>query len=169
MNDWLYTRIYLLTDRGGFFDPESTVLRRQLAVTKELLLEGLKLATDHSATFVVLSIPQNFQVVNRASSTDAGYVDRVLGRFAADNNFAWISALPSLSETYSKEREDLYYRLDGHLNNRGNALVADIAVEQIVPILRALRSPHVTEQKNMRQSLNRRFEADRSTATENVN
>jgi hypothetical protein len=40
--------------------------------------------------------------------------------------------LPSLKERYRAEAEDLFYRFDGHLNERGNRAVADYLAEVFV-------------------------------------
>jgi hypothetical protein len=81
-------------------------------------------------SLAVLSIPQQFQVLvegrgYRYEGMDMHYIDRELGRLAVQEGFRWISTLDKLSSTYRENREDLYYRFDGHLNERGNRVVAE--------------------------------------------
>jgi hypothetical protein len=123
--DVLYTKIYLESQRGTYFDPQSAALRRQLDITKELLLEGSTYAATNGSKFVVLSIPQAFQVINTDKSIDVSLVDKELGPFAHKAGFLWFSSLPVFLASYAQDQADLHYRLDGHLNTIGNRLVGE--------------------------------------------
>ena len=46
-------------------------------------------------------------------------------RSRSEQGFTWLPALPRLRELYRADAEDLFFRFDGHLNNRGNRAVAD--------------------------------------------
>jgi hypothetical protein len=92
----------------------------------------------------VLSIPQQFQVLvegrgYRYEGMDMHYIDRELGRLAVQEGFRWISTLDKLSSTYRENRDDLYYRFDGHLNERGNRVVAEYFADQLDLVVQAWR------------------------------
>jgi hypothetical protein len=56
----------------------------------------------------------------------------VLGAFADAAGFTWRPALPRLQELYRADGGDLYFRFDGHLNDRGNRAVADYLAAVLV-------------------------------------
>jgi lysophospholipase L1-like esterase len=124
-SDVLYTKIYLKSQRGAYFDPQSAALRRQLDITKQLLLEGSTYAATNGSKLVVLSIPQGFQVINTDKSIDVSLVDKELEQVANEAHFSWLSSLPVFLAAYARDQTDLHYRLDGHLNVKGNRLLGD--------------------------------------------
>jgi hypothetical protein len=102
------------------------------------------LPAQQGVPLVVLSIPQQFQVLAegrgyRYEGMDMYYIDRELGRLAVQEGFRWISTLDILASTYREKREDLYYRFDGHLNERGNRVVADYFADQLDLVVQAWR------------------------------
>ena len=127
--DRAYVALYGMTARREFFDvPVSPPCRRQIDVTKELLAEAARACRRTDTPMVVLSLPQQFQVIVKAGgftpgAVDVEYIDRTFGEFADKQGFLWISALEPLSQRYKRQGKDLYYRLDGHLNAEGNAFV----------------------------------------------
>jgi hypothetical protein len=76
---------------------------------------------------------------------DVDAIDRVFGAFASEQGFTWLPALPRLREDYQAEGEDLFFRFDGHLNHRGNRVVADylaaVLVERFGDRLQHPRAP----------------------------
>jgi lysophospholipase L1-like esterase len=129
-SDWLYVRLYLMTTRAEYFaTPPTATLRRQIEVTKRLLERVRSFCEQRRRDLVVLSIPQQFQVLAperaKALGVDVEAIDRVFAAFASKQGFTWLPALPRLRELYRADAEDLFFRFDGHLNNRGNRAVAD--------------------------------------------
>jgi lysophospholipase L1-like esterase len=129
-SDWLYVRLYLMTRRLEYFaTPPSATLRRQIEVTKTLLERVRSFCEQKGRDLVVLSIPQQFQVLAperaKALGVDVEAIDRVFAAFGSEQGFTWFPALPRLRELYRADAEDLFFRFDGHLNNRGNRAVAD--------------------------------------------
>ena len=51
--------------------------------------------------------------------------------------FRWISTLDTLASAYREKREDLYYRFDGHFNERGNSVMAEYFADQLELIVLA--------------------------------
>ena len=130
-NDWLYTKLYMMTPRSEYFREEQTdTFSNKMEITKELLLRAAEYCKSRGAELIVLSIPQQFQVLYKANNynfenTDVLMIDRELSTFAQENDFTWITLLGQLAEYTKVENTDLYYRLDGHLNARGNRVVGE--------------------------------------------
>ena len=137
LNDSLYERLYLLTGRRNYFstDPNSEVLS-QFDETEKLLQRANAFCTEKGCEFMVLSIPQQFQVLVEARATtpegvDATAIDTRLEAFATEEGFQWISLLPELAKNYREQSEPLYYRFDGHMNQAGNRVAAEIISEAL--------------------------------------
>lgn len=135
-HDRLYARLYMLTKRLEYFaTPPSPTLQRQVEVTKTLLDRIQSFCRQRGSELIVLSIPQQFQVLvpehTESLGVDVGAIDRLFAAFAAERGFTWLAALPTLREVYRSADEDLFYRFDGHLNEFGNRSVA----EYLAPVL----------------------------------
>ncbi|MEP3274906.1 MAG: GDSL-type esterase/lipase family protein [Stappiaceae bacterium] len=131
-NDTLYERLYLMTGRRAYFstEPGDEVLK-QYEETEKLLSRANRFCKDKNCEFMVLSIPQQFQVLAIArgespEGIDPTFIDTRLESFAQNEGFEWISLLPGLAKAYNERDEDLYYRFDGHLNKSGNEVAAQI-------------------------------------------
>ena len=149
-SDWLYVRLYMLTRRLEYFTtPPSATLRQQVDVTKALLQRVQSFCKQKGSDLVVLSIPQQFQVLapERAETlgVDVDAIDRIFAAFSRERGFTWFPVLPRLRERYRTDGDDLYFRFDGHLNDRGNRAVADhlagVLVERFGDRLRHPQAP----------------------------
>ena len=146
-SDRLYSFLYRVTPRRQYFEvPPTAELQSRLATTSSLLREAARFCREQGVPLVVLSIPQQFQVLvegrgYRYEGMDMRFIDRELKRLAVQEGFRWISTLDALASTYREKREDLYYRFDGHLNERGNHVVADYFADQLDLILQASQDP----------------------------
>ncbi len=127
--DWLYSRIYLSRRRSQYFQtPFTSEVEDQLRITKELLGQADEFCRQEDTDFWVFTIPQLFQVVVTANQyndnkLDPDGINRDLGEWCRERGINWVNALPLLSQEYRNGKPDLYYRVDGHLNPRGNRLV----------------------------------------------
>ena len=130
-SDYLYTRLYLLRPWPEYFTrPESPRLQSKIEEAKELILKARSHSESCGATFLVLSIPQQFQVLVKANDYEIGnidvdLIDDRLSEFARDRQITWIQTLDLLATVYRSEGESLFFRSDGHLTEKGNLLVAD--------------------------------------------
>ena len=137
MNDELYAKLYLLTPRGAFFSsPPTDLLNQQINVTRSLLLRAKQFCEKKGCELMVISIPQQFQVIAAAKrvnteNIDPGYIDSALGQTAKDWGVQLIPLLPVLTEAYDATGQDLYYRYDGHLNSDGNAVVGAFLIDYL--------------------------------------
>jgi hypothetical protein len=143
-SDRLYSFLYRVTPRREYFEvPPTAELQSRLATTSDLLRAAARFCRERGVPLVVLSIPQQFQVLvegrnYRYKGMDMHYIDRELGRLAVQEGFRWISTLDTLASTYREKREDLYYRFDGHLNAHGNRVVAEYFADQLDPVVQAV-------------------------------
>lgn len=139
-NDWIYSKLYMLTGRSLYFNsPPTNILENQLNVTKELLLRAAGYCRDRGAEFMVFSIPQQFQVIYKANgfdfeNTDVEIIDARLRSFAEENGILWISVLDELVKYRKNGADDLYYRLDGHLDREGNRVVGNYFTDAFIGI-----------------------------------
>jgi len=137
-SDSLYLRLYQLTARLKYFEsPMPTSVRRKLETVQKSLLKAASVCKQRNTKLIVASLPQQFQVIlrgreDRIDGIDPSVIDRELGIFADANGLVWLPVLEPFSEEYSRARDDLYYRLDGHLTPRGNLLFAELMAEEIM-------------------------------------
>lgn len=128
-SDYLYTKLYLSTKRAQYFSyPMNETLKTQVALTKDLILKAKHYCERNGKIFLVLSIPQQFQVIAKAraysfENIDVSLIDSVFSEFAQKNSFVWIPVLDVLADYYRITDHPLYYRYDGHLNPEGNRVV----------------------------------------------
>lgn len=140
-NDGLYTSLYALTPRREFFQtPPSELFLSKLNATKSILERMGKFCSENDTDLVVISVPQLFQVLYEASNDgpgdlDASIPDDVLAPLAEGWDIQWVSVLDTLVQVYTSSNEDLYHRYDGHLNARGNKVVAEAIHETLLPLL----------------------------------
>lgn len=134
-SDRAYVWAYASSSRGDFFrEPVEDRVREQYEVTKGLLRRAARFSKRQGTRFVVLSIPQQAQVLIRANRmVPGGFIedlpDKMLSAFAAQEGFSWIETLDALSTAYRNNGRALYHRVDGHLNEAGNRMVAEVLSE----------------------------------------
>jgi lysophospholipase L1-like esterase len=140
-NDALYTKLYVeAPGRGEFLRlPLSARPRRQLEVTEQLLTQLAAECRALDVPLIVLSIPQQFQVLQqltqgvRAGDIDVAFYDRHFAELGRRVGFSWVTTLDALVEAEKPAR--LYYRLDGHLSADGHAIVAGVLADAITPLI----------------------------------
>jgi lysophospholipase L1-like esterase len=140
-NDAVYTAMYLAApDRGEFFRlPLTQRPRRQLEVTDGLFRQLVAECRKLGVPLVVVSIPQQFQVLYRASQgkaapeVDVDLYDRHFAELGSSAGFTWIPTLESLAR--AKDPGRLFYRLDGHLSPAGHAIVGEVLAQALAPYL----------------------------------
>lgn len=141
-NDWLYARWYRRSARGPFFErvpPEPVV--EQLNITEQLLERVHARCQEDGVALLVLSLPQQFQVLVEARSLDfenidVQHIDERMAMVARRNGFTWITTLDTLAMAYRENGNPLYYRVDGHLTLEGNRIVGAFLAEQFGELFR---------------------------------
>lgn len=129
--DRLYLRLYFSTARKTYFEtPPSDLLLSQMKVTQDLLQEAKDSCDQAGCKMAVVSIPQQSQVLaRRLLDDDAGidpdYIDEQMADFASEADFHWIKTLDMLAQRNDETGQNLFFRLDGHLNRAGNAELAN--------------------------------------------
>lgn len=128
--DQLYLRLYFSSARRAYFEtPPSELLLSQLKVTQDLMQQAKDNCDLAGCKLAVVSIPQQSQVLASRLLEDAGidpdYIDEQMAEFASQTGFFWIDTLDMFAQRNDELDQDLFFRLDGHLNNAGNAELAD--------------------------------------------
>ena len=140
-NDLAFTRLYMMTARRPYFaSPPGKMLTEQFRDTSKLLSRAHRFCQQKGCEFLVLSIPQQFQVLAEArhvelEGIDPTRIDTEFKQFADNEGFRWIPVLDDLAEAY-RQGKDLYFRFDGHLNRDGNQAVAATVTDKFLEILK---------------------------------
>ncbi len=135
-----YIGLYLAAPQRGDYlrTPLPPEALRQLRITETLFRQMVQYCDSLGKSLVVLSIPQQFQVLYARSSrqdtgVDVSYYDRHFSSLARESGFGWVSTLDAFTAAAEHSREELFYRLDGHLTAAGNAVVAEAFLKSVVP------------------------------------
>ena len=139
-SDELYCKLYMATpNRGEWFNmPLSETSKKQVEVTEIIFNKIAEYCRSLNTKLIVFSIPQQFQVLYNSKSQDIDVYlyDKHFAKFATENGFDWIASLRGFKE--QRFDEDLFYRHDGHLNQKGNEAAAEIFIQEILPLLKVL-------------------------------
>jgi lysophospholipase L1-like esterase len=139
--DEVYCRLYIAApNRGGWLNkelPKEAV--EKLKVTEVIFQEMARYLNSLGKKLIVVSIPQQFQVLyyedsQKSPSIDVELYDRHFTQFAERNHFTWITTLDNFAR-FNQDKSKLFYRLDGHLTPAGNDLVANAFLDEVMPII----------------------------------
>lgn len=130
-NEQLYTKLYMLRPWKQFFEvPITPVMEEKVSLVGGLLARARAFCDERDARFMVLSLPQQFQVFVAADDhglegIDPALSDHLLQPVADADGFPWFAILDPMAESYRASGEDLFLRHNGHLNPSGNRFVAE--------------------------------------------
>jgi len=136
--DALYVRLYGMTSRAAYFQtPPSERVKKTVAITKGLLQGTQQLCHDRGVRLVVVSLPQQFQLLYQDSGhgiggLDVQWIDREFGEHASDAGYTWLPTLTELSERRREHGKPLFYRQHGHLDTYGNETLADVLAARML-------------------------------------
>ena len=139
-NDYIYSYLYSNMGRADKFSSIlSKDIQQKIFNTEDLLDRAFNFCLSKKSVFLVLSIPQQFQVLVKANSfkfenIDVSNIDTLFSQFAK-NRFLWISSLDILTKEYCSKKKDLYFRYDGHLSKRGNDILSNFFAEEVSLLL----------------------------------
>jgi len=134
-SDFIYSRLFYNTFRGDFFKDSST-FRKQITVTEKLFDRVVAFTREKGVSLVLHSIPQLFQVIIKANGyqingVDVDLIDKKLLAYSKQKSIVFIDSLDRLSLEY-KNKKEVYYRVDGHLNEIGNKVVGINLYEKLM-------------------------------------
>jgi hypothetical protein len=145
-SDQAYCKLYLLSPQKRKFlaFPLSQEAKHKLEITKLLLEMMASYSHSLGKKLIVLSMPQQFQVLcfdesKRFPDIDVTFYDRYFSEVAKRNGFTWITTLEAFN-TSTHNKDELFYRFDGHLTPVGNRVVAEVFLKRIVPLINAATS-----------------------------
>jgi hypothetical protein len=137
----LYARLYLLNPRRIDFltIPLSPETQAKLETTKKLFKKMAAYSNSLGKQLIVLSIPEQFQVLYfeksmKSKDIDVAFYDRTFSDVALRNKFTWIPTLDRFMKS-DGNKDKLFYRLDGHITPAGHEILADVFLERIVPLI----------------------------------
>jgi hypothetical protein len=140
----LYCKFYFASGHGKFLTlPLDSEVHRRHTITTRLFEKMADYSQAVGKKLIVLSIPQQAQVLcfersKNLPNIDISFYDGFFSDFATRHGFTWIAALDTFnSATYTKDQ--LFYRLDGHLTLDGNQLLADVFLKRIVPLINSMK------------------------------
>lgn len=170
--DPVYIGLYLSAPgRGDFLQrPLPERAARQLEVTRTLLRTIAATCDSAGASLVVVSIPQQFQVLYeragmRRPDVDVRYYDRALGATAESLGVAWVPTLDVFAA--ARGNAELFYRLDGHLTPRGNAVLAGAFIDRVVPLIAEAPAEPQSEDRVDERRQRRALREDQERADDN--
>jgi len=114
-------------------------VQRGWELAQEVILKAQSLAEEEGADFVVLLFPFKEQVywhvVSRfIDEVDQDFIDRPIElakQFCEENGIRYLDLTPGFRE-HALQGEQLYFREDGHWNEEGNRLAADLIYDYLV-------------------------------------
>jgi hypothetical protein len=140
-NDYIYCKLYLLSldKRQWFTTPLPPIPRKKLKITKLLFEKMADYCHSLGKKLIVFSIPQQFQVLYYEQSRKFHNIpvtlyDHYFSEIAKQNGFAWITTLNEFNN-YNSNKDELFFRLDGHLTVAGSQIVAKVFWQEIIPML----------------------------------
>lgn len=122
-----------------FKKPIDEQTKMQFDKTKKILDEMNSYAKTRNIKFVIIIIPLDYQVNNelkekfikdnfKDNNFDIEQPQKVIIEWAKRNNIAVIDLIPELS----KSEQNLYWRFNGHFNEKGNEEVANIIHNELI-------------------------------------
>lgn len=128
--DYIYSQLYYITPRSQYFIyPMTNQVNNQIELTKNLFLEAAAYCKERNAEFIVVSIPQQFQILVKSkygsNDIDVDMIDSIFLEYSREAGFLWIPTLTDLTDKYNTTGTDQYFRLDGHLNKNGNLIIGN--------------------------------------------
>lgn len=116
-----------------YLNPDQDRLHYGLELAQFNVLEGQRLAAERGAAFVLVLVPFKEQVywpivsrfVDRADDYDVDWMTEAMLEFCEANDLVCVDLLPDFRER-AADGEQLYFRTDGHWNEAGHALAADL-------------------------------------------
>jgi len=137
----IYCKFYFVrADRGGFLTiPLSPVVQEKLRITTILLEKMVDYLDALGKKLIVLSIPQQAQVlcheqVTESDGIDTAFYDRYFSDRAKEHGFTWVTTLDAFIKS-NHNKNELYYRFDGHLTPAGNEVVAGLFLREVMPMI----------------------------------
>lgn len=101
-------------------------MNQTFEVIDKLLIESNNLAKENNASFIIILIPDRYQVYGKANTLE---IDHIL-ELGKKENLSVINLLPMLREIGKKEK-DLYFTIDHHYSEKGNEIVGELLSNEL--------------------------------------
>lgn len=125
-----------------FLDPANEEMKKEFKKTEEILTQLNSFAKSNNLKLAVVIIPLNYQAdenqkkifiknnYNSSQQYDMEQPQKIIKEWANKNNAFVIDLLPELSK--SNNNGDLYWKLNGHFNVKGNQKAAEIIHDNLL-------------------------------------
>lgn len=137
----IYCKLYfMMPDRGDFLTiPLAPSVQEKLRITTILLEKMVDYLDALGKKLIVLSIPQQAQVlcheqVTESDAIDIAFYDRYFSDRAKEHGFTWVTTLDAFTKS-NHNKNELFYRFDGHLTPAGNEVVAGLFLREVMPLI----------------------------------
>lgn len=126
-------------DLGVFVRKESAEWSEAWEITRRLLHRINRLARDGKANFILLALPDPYQVsphLPSAASSEAldlGRPQRRLAKFARVEGIQFVDVLPCLRQSYRQD-DRIFFRDRGHFTSRGHRLVGEVLFRRLAGV-----------------------------------
>jgi lysophospholipase L1-like esterase len=143
-NEDMYCKLYLSSAWEEYLrNPWPPTVMQQVRITEMLFKKMSDFAQSLGKQLIVLSIPQQSQVLCSTEGASSEHIDvtsydRYFSEVANEQNFVWVTTLESFQKA-KQNHTKLFYRWDSHLTPAGNQVVAEVFFQRIVPLLEARR------------------------------
>ncbi|MBF0479323.1 MAG: hypothetical protein HQL26_07555 [Candidatus Omnitrophica bacterium] len=143
MDDTFYANYNMKKGWGPILSTDSDFRKRQIQSTEQWFLRAKVFAAKQGVKIFVMAIPENTQMLINARrmnipGIDPQVNDRDLEKFCKEQGIGWISPLNYFSQQYLSQKKELYYRLDGHMNSRGQKALSECVFNNLWAILNTL-------------------------------
>ena len=108
-------------------------------LTRRLLHRNNRLARDGKADFILLALPDPYQVsphLPSAASSEAldlGPPQRRLAKFARAEGIQFVDVLPCLRQSYRQD-DPIFFQHRGHFTPRGHRMVGEVLFRRLVRV-----------------------------------
>lgn len=115
----------------------SKTVKKDIETTLDLILRMKKIAYENNIKFVVILIPTKEQVYNYKIKDKENNLlnwtkpNDILINFGIKNNITIINLLPYLREHVKSNKEDIYFKVDPHLNKKGNYVIGRLLYKEL--------------------------------------
>lgn len=108
-----------------------------IAYTKNII-EIVEMAIQNGKEVILIQYPLRHEIyfntnqlgINNISETDC-YVELELLRIILPKEVILLDMLPYVKDKYNKKNQKMYFEIDGHMNERGQEIVADFLIQNL--------------------------------------
>lgn len=102
-------------------------INESLIILEKLIIETNNLAKKNNAKFIILLIPDRYQVYGEANTFEIDYISYLGDR----ENITIINPLQELRDI-SKQEKRIYFEIDGHFSEKGHKIFGELVAKEFI-------------------------------------